>query len=103
LPRKTLTSAIRCISIDCLDIERCCTTEADKEKVKHFEIPQLILDYGNESVEYIGPTDHSSNFKLYLTQNWKHHAYRMRGSRNPFIWIDTTPNKNNMFDGFLFN
>lgn len=103
LPRKSLTSAIRCIPLDCSDIERCCTTTYDKSKIKHFEIPKLILDYGSESVEYIGPSDHSSNFKLYLNHNWKYHTYRMRGSNKPFVWIDTAANKNDMFDGFLFN
>jgi len=27
----------------------------------------------------------------------------MRGNKKPFIYIDPTPNKNNMYDGYVFN
>ena len=32
-----------------------------------------------------------------------YHKYRRRGKRKPYVWIDTTPNENNMYDGFIFN
>jgi len=29
--------------------------------------------------------------------------YRKRGRNKPFVYIDTTPNENGMYDCFIFN
>jgi len=55
IPRKDLLLPIRCLEIDCQSIERCCLDPEEGLKVKHFEIPQLILDFGIEAIEYAGP------------------------------------------------
>jgi len=33
----------------------------------------------------------------------RNHKYRRRGKDKPYVWIDTTPNENNMYDCFIFN
>ena len=33
----------------------------------------------------------------------KYRSYRKRRKDKPYVWIDTTPNKNGMYDCFLFN
>lgn len=103
LPKKDLTLAIRCISLDCKDLDRCCASTAEEEKVKHFEVPQLITDFGVEAIEYVGPTDGSRNYRVYMDNGWQHHSKRTRGANKPYIWIDAIPNENNKFDAFLFN
>ena len=36
-------------------------------------------------------------------KQWRMHKYRRRGRTRPFVFIETTPNKNNMYDGWIFN
>lgn len=103
VPRKDLLLPIRCITIDCESIDRCCADPNAGDKIKHFEIPQLILDFGIEAIEYLGPSDGSNNFKVYTSNAWRYHKYKIRGTQKPYVWIDTVPNKNNKYDCFVFN
>lgn len=103
VPRKDLLLAIRCLELDCESIERCCLNPEEGTKIKHFEIPQLFLDFGIDAIEYLGPQDGSNNLKFYISSAWRYHKYKIRGAHKPFVYIDTTPNKNNKIDCFLFN
>lgn len=103
LPKKELTQAIRCIPVDCSDIERCCVSDEENEKLKHFELPQLVLDFGIEAIEYLGPSDGSINYKVYFDNSWKYHTKKARASNRPYVWIDSSPNSNGNYDGFIFN
>ena len=46
-----------------------------------------------------------SNPFIYYTNPivMKYHKYRVRGKNKPYVWIDITPNENNMYDCFVFN
>ena len=70
----------------------------------HFEIPQILNDYGNLSIDYIGSTDRRLPFVFYTSATaFRYHKYRKRGKNKPYVWIDTTPNENGMYDCFVFN
>ena len=105
-PIKDLLMAINCIDVDCQSLERCnCGQISDGDTlVAHFEIPQLISDYGKQAIEYIGSTDRQNKFTVITSlaelQNKK---YRKRGQKKPYVWIDFAPNSNGMLDCFLFN
>lgn len=103
LPVKDLYISINCIPVDCKSIDRCCDFD-DGELVAHFEIPQLLNDYGELSIDYLGTTDRQLPF-IYYTSSiaFRAHKYRKRGKNKPYVWIDTTPNKNGMYDCFVFN
>lgn len=107
LPLKDLYISINCIQVDCKNIERCrCNTYDDcsDQPVAHFEIPQIVNDYGNLSIDYIGSTDRQLPFIFYTSSTaFRYHKYRKRGKNKPYVWIDTTPNKNGMYDCFVFN
>ena len=105
LPYKDLYLSINCIPVDCKCIENCsCSELVDETPVAHFEIPQLLNDYGNQSVSYIGSTDKQYPFLFYTSaMQLKNHKYRKRGKNKPYVWIDTTPNENGMYDCFVFN
>lgn len=103
LPKKDLALSINCIEIDCKDIERCCF-EDETDKVAHFEIPQVVTDFGTDSIEYIGATDRQLPFIWYNDINaWRTHKYRRINKKRPYVYIDMTPNSNNMYDCFVFN
>lgn len=105
-PIKDLLMAINCIDVDCQSLERCnCGKISDDDTlVAHFEIPQLISDYGKQAIEYLGSTDRQNKFTVITSltelQNKK---YRKRGQKKPYVWIDFAPNSNGMLDCFLFN
>lgn len=105
LPLKDLYLSINCIPVDCSSIDRCsCNINEDCEKVAHFEIPQILGDYGSLSVDYIGSTDRQLPFVFYTSAtSFRNHKYRKRGKNKPYVWIDATPNQNGMYDCFVFN
>jgi len=103
LPINDLTYAIRCIEVDCESLDRCPCKEDDRIKMKHFEIPQVFTEFGTKGIEFIGSTDGLIKYKVYTDNNFTNHKNKRRGAENPYVWLDTTPNKNNLLDGFIFN
>ena len=107
LPFKDLYLSINCIPIDCKSIERCkCNSynECSDPPIAHFEIPQLLNDYGEFSIDYIGSTDRQLPFIYYTSSTaFRQRKYKKRGQNKPYVWIDTTPNENGMYDCFIFN
>ena len=107
LPAKDLYISINCIPIDCKDLERCRCKNVDEcfsTPTAHFEIPQILNDYGALSIDYIGSSDRQFPFIYYTSlSNYRNHKYRKRGKNKPYVWIDTTPNENGMYDCFVFN
>lgn len=104
VPRKDLFTAINCITLDCQSMDKCCNDANNfSSKLAHFEIPQIVNDFGEDSVEFIGSTDKQIKFKVYTGANFKYHKYKLRGANKPYVFIDTTPNNNNYYDVFVFN
>lgn len=106
LPVKDLYLSINCVPVDCKDLERCrCNGQDDcLTPTAHFEIPQIVNDYGSLSIDYIGSTDRQNPFIYYTSSTaYIYHKYRKRGKNRPYVWIDTTPNENGMYDCFVFN
>ena len=66
IPKKDLLLSINCIPTNCESIERCCITDSDAKLITHFEVPQLIADFGLDSINYIGSTDRQNPFIPYL-------------------------------------
>lgn len=102
-PIKDLLMAINCIEVDCNSLERCSCADNIKN-VKHFQIPQLVTQYGKQAIDYLGSIDKQNKFKIITSltelQNLK---YRRRQSNKPYVWIDFAPNSNGMLDCFIFN
>ena len=103
LPVKDLYVSINCIPVDCKSIDRC-NKDSSEPPMAHFEIPQILNDYSNLSIDYIGSVDRQLPFIYYTSSTaLKYHQYRKRGKNKPYVWIDTTPNENGMYDCFVFN
>ena len=90
LPIKDLLIAINCVDVDCESLERCkCKESTDDTLVAHFQIPQLIHDFGKQAIEYIGSTDRRNQFQvvtsLYELETRK---YRKRGKNKRKKVID---------------
>ena len=102
-PIKDLLMAINCIEVDCDSLERCSCADNIKN-IKHFQIPQLVTQYGKQAIDYLGCIDRQNKFKIITSltelQNLK---YRRRQSNKPYVWIDFAPNSNGMLDCFIFN
>ena len=54
LPYKDLLTEINCIPVDCKNIENCRCKKEFGTPTMHFEIPQLLNDYGAQAIQYIG-------------------------------------------------
>lgn len=106
LKLEDLAVSLNCVEVDCKNMIDCdCDKEALANKTQaHFEIPQLITDVGEAAIVYIGSADGVIPFKVYFSMEaTKSNQYRRRRSKEPFVYIDKTPNKNNMCDCWLFN
>jgi hypothetical protein len=99
LPRNDLLMSIHCINVDCLSLDKCpCNTTTHSAPKMHFEIPQIVNDLGPDAIEYIGSIDRSEYFTVYTTTAYQFHKDLRRGSQRPYVYIETTPNNNNMYD-----
>lgn len=107
IPLNDLLLSINCIPIDCLSLDKCpCNTPGNPSAVpeQHFQIPQLYIDPMLESIQYLGATDKSEHYKVYFDpKQAKFHKNRRRRCDKPYAFIDTTPNEDGMYDGWLFN
>lgn len=103
IPKKDLMFAINCIPVDCKSLDRCCGIDGYSAPIAHFEIPQIVNDFGDSSIEYVGSVDRMVPFSIYTSRFFKHNKTRLRGSNKPYVYIEPVPNENNMYDGFIFN
>ena len=104
-PIKDLLIAINCINVDCESLERCsCGKTSQGQPIKHFEIPQIVTQYGKQAIDYIGSSDRQNKFTVISSlSELKTRQYKRRGLSKPYVWIDYSPNTNGMLDCFLFN
>lgn len=104
LPKNDLMMSINCIPVDCKSLDKCpCGGNNFSKPIAHFEIPQLVNGVPGGAVTYIGSVDKQVPFKLYTSDAYRFHKYRRRGQNKPFVYLETTPNENNMYDGWIFN
>ena len=102
LPKKDLLTQIRCITLDKISLDKC-PIDNGKHLTWHFQIPQVIVDFGKDSIEYIGPTDKSEQYTIYTSTSYHYHKYKRRGCSSPYIYLETSPNCDNMLDCWVFN
>ena len=104
LPTKDLLLSINCIPVDCKNIEKCTCTSDYGTPTAHFEIPQLLMDFGISPIEFLGTVDKQTTFQYGNSiPQMRYHKYSRRGKTKPYVFIDCTPNENGMYDCFIFN
>lgn len=104
VPKNDLLMSINCIDVDCKSLDKCpCGTVSYSKPMAHFEIPQIVNDLAEEAIEYVGSIDRMNMFKVYTNTSWQYHKFARRGSNKPFVYIEPTPNENNLYDGWIFN
>lgn len=106
LLKNDLLMSLNCIPVSCEDMEQCtCGNKMSDGGVStmHFEIPQVMTEFDG-GIAYIGSTDKQNPFIYYTSPTQlKYHKYRKRGHNKPYVYVDVTPNANNMFDCWVFN
>lgn len=108
LPIQDLLVSLNCIPVDCDTLDKCkCRGSVCGEPVAHFQIPQLLYDYGlNKSIYYLGSSDRQHPFLFYtkpINRLQTFQKYRKRGKRKPWVYIDVTPNSNGYIDCYIFD
>ena len=103
IPKHDLYMSINCIELDCKSLDKCPNSQSYTTPQLHFEIPQLVNDFAEESIDFIGSIDKQIQFKVYTNASFNYHKYLRRGANKPFVYINTSPNENNMYDGWIFN
>ena len=108
LPIQDLLVSINCIPVDCDTLDKCkCRGKACGEPTAHFQIPQLLYDYGlKKAIFYLGSSDRQHPFLVYTTAVDKiktYQKYRKRGKGKPWVYIDIAPNSDGLIDCYIFN
>lgn len=107
LPVKDLVTSINCLEVDCKPIENCnlCNSNLNvrETNIPHVEIPQIVTDLGVDAIQYFGTVDRNTPFKIYTDISYQYHKYNRWLGRKPYIYIDTSPNENGMYDCYIFN
>ena len=107
LPVKDLVTSINCLEVDCKPIENCnlCNSNLNvrETNIPHVEIPQIVTDLGVDAIQYFGTVDRNTPFKIYTDISYQYHKYNRWLGRKPYIYIDTAPNENGMYDCYIFN
>lgn len=98
---EVLAQTIHGIDIDQKPLQK--FTKGVLKGESHFEIPKLILDLQQDTVLFMGTPDRRDPYFVYLDMSWSYHEFRIRGSRMPYVYVDTTPNENDALDCYLFN
>lgn len=99
-----LAYAINCIDIDCSDANKCSCKTLPVKNAQHFEIPQLIDTLGKDAIIYIGSTDRKVSYNVYFNlEAAEYQKYKKTRIHKPYVYIEKTPNENNMYDGWIFN
>lgn len=107
LPIDDLVMAINCIPVDCDTLDKCrCSGTACGTPTAHFQIPQILLDFGlGNSIKYIGSSDRQHPFLVYthnIDKIKNIQKYRKRGKNRPWVFIDVTPNSEGLIDCYIF-
>lgn len=108
LPVHDLLSSLNCIPVDCDSLDKCsCNSQTcGSDPVAHFQIPQILFDFGlNKAIYYVGTTDKQLKFLVYtkpFTQINSYQKYRKRGKNKPWVYIDITPNQEGLLDCYIF-
>ena len=107
LPIHDLLMAINCVPVDCDTLDKCkCSGTICGNPTAHFQIPQILFDYGlNKAIFYIGSSDRQHSFLYYtrpIEQIKNYQKYRKRGKNKPWVYIDITPNSDGLIDCYIF-
>ena len=107
IPLDDLLMSINCVPVDCDTLDKCkCSGSICGEPTAHFQIPQLLFDYGlNKSIKYIGSSDRQHSFLVYsksINQIKTYQKYRKRGKNKPWVYVDVTPNSEGLIDCYIF-
>ena len=107
LPIEDLLVSLNCIPVDCDTLDKCkCSGTVCGEPTAHFQIPQILFDYGlNHSIKYIGSSDKQNSFLVYTKPIDKiktYQKYRKRGKNKPWVYVDVTPNSDGLIDCYIF-
>ena len=109
LPIQDLLMSINCIPVDCESLDKCgCNaSNCGSDPIAHFQIPQLLFDYGlKKAIYYIGSVDKQHPFIVYTKPfdvMSTIQKYRKRGKDKPWVYIDVTPNQEGQLDCYIFN
>lgn len=107
LPIDDLLMSLNCIPVDCDTLDKCnCRGTVCGDPTAHFQIPQLLLDYGlKKTIKYIGSSDKQHPFLVYTQPIDKvniYQKYKKRGKSKPWVYIDVTPNQEGLIDCYIF-
>lgn len=102
VPRNDLMMSMNCIDVDCKSLDKCPCGASYTLPQLHFQIPQLVNDFGADAVEFIGSIDKQNFFKVYTSTAFQYHKFLKRGADRPYVYIETTPNENNLYDAWIF-
>jgi hypothetical protein len=107
LNTKYLLQSLDNLEIKCTSLaytSKCDAFRHLNDEVPALEIPALMATPDDSAIEFLGLTNKQEKFAVYYsTSDIQNHRVRIRTSKKPFVWVDTTINANGMNTLYFFN
>lgn len=101
---KYFMQSINSLPLICRDFNRECGGIKSGESVPSIRIPKLMATQDNSQLEYVGLANKQKRFTVYYDiDDISNHKYRLKTSHSPFVWVDLTPDNDDMIALFFFN
>lgn len=88
----------------CRDLVRECGAVKSGESVPSIRIPKLMALQNNSQLEYVGIANKQKRFTIYYDiDDISNHKFRFKTAHSPFVWVDLTPDNDDMVALYFFN
>jgi hypothetical protein len=88
----------------CRDFVRDCGSVKSGDSVPSIRIPKLMAMQNNSQLEYVGLANKQKRFTVYYdVDDISNHKFRLKTAHAPFVWVDLTPDNDDMIALYFFN
>jgi hypothetical protein len=101
---KYFMQSLNSLPIICRDFTRECGAIKSGESIPSIRIPKLMALQNNTQLEYVGLVNKQKRFIVYYDiDDISNHKFRLKTSHSPFVWVDLTPDNEDMIMLYFFN
>jgi len=101
---KYFMQSLNTLPLVCRDFVRDCGAIKSGDSVPSIRIPKLMATQDNTQIEYIGLANKQKRFITYFDiDDISNHKFRLKTAHSPFVWVDLTPDDDNMIALYFFN
>lgn len=92
------------LQLTCRDFTKDCGALKSGDQLPSIKIPKLMATQDDSQIEYIGIANKQKRFLIYYdVDDIINHSRRLKTSNSPFVWVDLTPDRDDLVTAYFFN